>query len=65
MDKASKVLIALVAMGLWANAGVSMLRNAERYYGATDIATIESDLRDLSLSMRLITDGTCKNTKVC
>jgi hypothetical protein len=57
-DKTTKILLALVAIGLWANIGVSLLKPTSVLAQNPDIATISHDVH-------AIYNGTCTNKKVC
>jgi hypothetical protein len=58
MDRTSKLLLALIAFGLLANFGSSLLRpNAA--------VAQNQDLSSISLNLANIANGTCVNRKIC
>ncbi len=71
MDRTSKLLLAAIALGLWANAVIPLFRphgvaaqdrTAHTLSSIDDhLATIEHDVHDLTD----IGDGTCTNDAIC
>jgi hypothetical protein len=56
MDRTTKVLLGLIAAGLWANVVAAQLRPA--FAQDVDLSTIEDDLHRIAR-------GTCLNSKIC
>lgn len=61
IDRTSKVLLAIIALGLWANAGISFLRPAAAIAQIDELSRIRSDVSDLTRIGR----GSCSNSKIC
>jgi hypothetical protein len=62
MDRTTKILLAAIAIGLWANAGVSALRpaTAQGFSPFTDRL-----LQEILNSVDGIYRGTCNNKIIC
>jgi len=60
-DKTTKILLAAIAVGLWANIGVTVLHirsaAADEDYGYI--------LRSIDSNLDRIYNGTCTNSKIC
>ena len=69
MDRPTKILLAAIALGLWANASVTMLRpaQAQRADGLLSGAVegIDQKLERLVTTFDRIALGTCANRKIC
>jgi len=65
MDRTTKVLLALIAFGLWANVGISTARPA--LASDADLATIIEKLEWIAGNLEEITTGhwRCTNKKIC
>jgi len=61
IDRTGKILLALIALGLWANLGASVLRPAAAVAQIDELSRIRSDVSDLTRIGR----GTCANSKIC
>jgi hypothetical protein len=68
MDRTTKILLAAIATGLWANAVATVMpnvitaahaQNKMHYFIATEIAN------DLEKAVTLIANGGCNNAKLC
>jgi len=57
MDKATKFILAMIAIGLWANVAVTSLKPAR--------ATPFSDLTNIEEHLSAIYNGHCPNRKLC
>jgi hypothetical protein len=62
-DRTSKVLLAIIAMGLWANALVSILGSKEAV--AQSISGMVTDISDIKSGVAALSGGTCLNSKLC
>ena len=62
-DRTSKVLLAIIAMGLWANALVSILGSNEAV--AQTISGMVGDISDIKSGVAALSGGTCLNLKLC
>ena len=62
-DRTSKVLLAIIAMGLWANALVSILGSNEAV--AQTISGMVGDISDIKSGVSALAGGTCMNSKLC
>jgi hypothetical protein len=66
MDRTTKILLAAIALGLWANAGVSALRPATAQLGGLPGSHLSHyDAKDLASAVVLIANGQCMNSKLC
>lgn len=70
MDRTTKVLLAGIAAGLWANALMPLLKPPGA--AAQDMSAVERSLRSIDSSLDSIEsdiddleDGTCSNKKLC
>ena len=68
VDRTTKILLALIAVGLWANAVLPLLhpkvaaaQNSQLESIDTSLSRIYHDVHNLAD----IEDGTCRNTKIC
>ena len=59
IDRTTKVLLALIALGLWANAAVSTIRPA---FAQSDYS---SELYSIMSDLGRIHRGSCSNDKIC
>jgi hypothetical protein len=59
MDRFSKILLAIVAAGLWANVTISVLKSTPAH------ADAESYLSSIDSNIGRIARGTCSNSKLC
>ena len=62
-DRTSKVLLAMIAMGLWANALVSILGSNEAV--AQSISGMVTDISDIKSGVSALSGGTCQNSNLC
>jgi hypothetical protein len=60
-DRTTKFLLAVIALGLWANLAVSLFRPMAAVAQSYELSSIRSDVADLALIAR----GTCTNSKIC
>ena len=60
MDRTTKILLALIAAGLWANALMPIVKVNSAF--AQDAS---SYLRNIDLNIRGLTNGVCLNAKLC
>jgi hypothetical protein len=58
MDRTSKVLMALIAAGLWANLAIGTLAPREASAGS-------SDAQQILMHVQMIANGICVNRKIC
>jgi len=70
MDKTTKIILAAIALGLWANAGVSMLRPAiaqtlDQRIMQNYVEKIEKNLYSIAEGIHIIARGDCPNKKLC
>ena len=63
MDRTAKLLLALIALGLWANAIVPLLRPFPSH--AQDINDIYEKVKSIESDVGRIQRGTCTNGKIC
>jgi hypothetical protein len=60
MDRTTKILLAAIALGLWANAGVSVLRPA-----VAQVHNVADDVHTIMAALGDIYTGRCTNKKIC
>jgi len=70
MDRITKLLLAAIAVGLFANAAASVTRPAAadtifESHLSNSVQAIASRLSDLAQEVSSIARGTCKNSKLC
>ena len=66
----NKILLAAIALGLWANAAATFVRPAHAEFETQDssvLANIESDLQSIESAVRALAIGGrgCRNKKIC
>jgi hypothetical protein len=64
-DKTGKVLLALIALGLWVNIGISLFRPVTATAQGYELSSIRNDVSSLNLQLREIAKGKCSNAKIC
>ena len=62
-DKTTKMLLALIALGLWLNLVAPLFHPAR--VAAEDKEQIERDIHDLAHDVHTIFSGVCLNGKIC
>ena len=62
-DKTTKVLLALIALGLWINVVASLFHPAR--VAAEEKEQIEQDIHNLAHDVHSIYSGICLNEKLC
>jgi hypothetical protein len=69
MDRTTKVLLAAVALGLWANVGVTLLVPAQAQradnLGIGPLQGIDQNVERLVGAFEKIAVGICSNRKIC
>jgi len=56
----NKLLLAAIALGLWANAAISLVRPAQAQYSCIGVDRISDDIH------ALVTNGSgCRNSQIC
>jgi len=68
IDKTTKLLLALVALGLWINAAISLFRPQPVAAQDAYLSSIDSHLSNIQndvSSIERIARGTCTNGKIC
>ncbi len=67
MDRTTKILLAAIALGLWANAGLSVLRpaGAQTNLQLAPPAYRKGYAYDLADAVMAIANGLCVNNKLC
>jgi hypothetical protein len=67
-DKTTKILLAVIALGLWANFAVAILRPSIAAAEDADLSNIESALSGIQAdvsSLERIARGVCPNGRLC
>ena len=64
MDRCTKILLALIASGLWVNA-LSSFAPGARAQGWPDPGTAEHYLQQIHVGLAFIANGQCANKKIC
>jgi hypothetical protein len=57
MDRTTKILLAAIALGLWANAAATIVRPA--------FADVGSSIHNIETMVSNIYKGACPNNKIC
>jgi ribose 1,5-bisphosphokinase PhnN len=65
MDRTTKILLAAIAFGLWANAAATMMPNIIRSAHALHYSAPTEIASDLAKAVMLIANGGCNNAKLC
>jgi len=66
IDRTTKFILFLIALGLWANAVIPLFR--PKTAAAQDVASMDSHLSRIAHDVHNladIEDGTCRNKKIC
>ena len=64
-DRTTKTLLALIALGLWANALIPLFRPMPVAAQDSQLESIDSHLSKLEMEVSRIGRGTCLNGKIC
>jgi hypothetical protein len=67
-DRTSKILLAAIALGLWANAVVSLIKPQAVIAQDSQLSSIDDHLSRIDHdvhNLEDISDGTCTNGKIC
>lgn len=64
-DRTTKVLLLLIALGLWVNALAPMFRPTPVVAARPDLDDIEKEVRDIAHDVHSIYNGICLNNKIC
>jgi hypothetical protein len=62
-DKTTKVILALIALGLWLNVVVPLFYPAR--VAAEDKKQMEQDLHNIAHDVHALYSGVCLNSKIC
>jgi hypothetical protein len=68
MDKTTKLLLAVIALGLWANVMISLVRPQPVVAQDQTLSSIDDHLQRIESgvsSLERIARGTCTNGKIC
>ena len=66
MDRTSKILLAVVALGLWANAAATVMPNVVRTASAGYLRGRPTEFaKSLEEAVVLLANGNCNNSKLC
>ena len=65
-DMTTKVLLGLIAIGLWANIATTLLGSIKAVaQGEVDLSNIENSLGSIEGGLGAIESGTCVSSKIC
>jgi hypothetical protein len=66
-DRTTKLLLAIIALGLWANLAVPLLKSqpAQAQDVSRSIQKMEHSLDNIGQDMRALASGSCLNTRLC
>jgi hypothetical protein len=66
-DKTTKLLLAAIALGLWANLALPLLPTAARARASSsgDMSNMASSLAEMQGDLDSIAMGTCRNGMIC
>jgi hypothetical protein len=62
-DKTTKLLLAIIALGLWANLAMPLLPTAARARASSN--DVSNVLAEIQSDVDAIASGTCRNSKIC
>jgi hypothetical protein len=62
-DKTTKLLLLVIALGLWANALIPLIH--PKPVAAQSLGDIDSRVSNIEDDVHKIARGTCVNTKIC
>jgi hypothetical protein len=66
MDRTTKILLALIASGLWANAVAPVIHTARAQYDSSYLLrSISSDVSSIKSDLDGISSGLCLNSRLC
>jgi hypothetical protein len=65
MDRTTKILLAAIATGLWANAAVTVLPNVMASAHSQQFSIPTEMANDWEKAVTLIANGGCNNAKLC
>jgi hypothetical protein len=65
IDRTTKILLAAIAFGLWANAGVPLLRATPAYANDQTEQSMLGHLQSIKDDIKSLVDGHCLNKKLC
>ena len=65
MDRTTKILLAVIAAGLWTNIGVSVFRPVAAFGQSSELSDIASAVSSITLDLSDISVGKCGNKKLC
>jgi hypothetical protein len=65
MDRTTKILLAAIALGLWANAVMSVIRPAAAQVDGLTLSNISGELSSIAKDFKDIASGYCNNRKLC
>jgi len=65
VDRTTKALLLLIALGLWMNVLVPMFRPAPVVAARPDLDDIEREVKDAAHDVHAIYGCTCNNDKIC
>jgi hypothetical protein len=63
MDRTTKLLLAAIALGLWANAASTVVKPS--FAQAPRFATVDYSVETIAREILSISTGTCGNRKLC
>jgi hypothetical protein len=63
IDKTTKILLTVIALGLWANVAVPFIKPVRAK--AADVDDIERLVKSMESDLGRIQRGTCLNSKLC
>jgi hypothetical protein len=65
IDRTAKILLAAIAFGLWANAGVPLLRATPAYANERTEQSMLESLQSIQDDIKSLVEGRCQNRKLC
>jgi hypothetical protein len=65
MDKTTKILLAAIAIGLWANVALPLFRPTAALAQSDELTTIARSVSLLARDLDRIARGLCQNTRLC
>jgi hypothetical protein len=65
IDRTTKIIMAAIAFGLWANAAISLFGPARADAQNSGLRAISSNVVSIGFDLSKIASGSCKNSKIC
>ena len=64
-DRTTKILLAMIALGIWANLVASYELRKGLFFIQSYVSSIDSSVSSIDSNVGWIARGTCRNSKIC